>query len=123
MCIRDRGCLQHRPRDNQSPESHKSRRRQKNIVKPQIQDGPVSYTHLYNALKEKSQNLNALVEQLVIIQTEDSLQKVALMKKPERDALIAGIINKIIKEENEGRTSQYADRYNMGQYLSLIHIL
>jgi tetratricopeptide (TPR) repeat protein len=70
----------------------------------------------YNALKEKSQNLNALVEQLVIIQTEDSLQKVALMKKPERDALIAGIINKIIKEENEGRTSQYADRYNMGQY-------
>ncbi len=33
----------------------------------------------YRELKTKSQNLNALVQQMTIIQTEDSLQKVAAM--------------------------------------------
>ncbi|MGB8491771.1 MAG: tetratricopeptide repeat protein [Bacteroidales bacterium] len=70
----------------------------------------------YNDLKTKSQNLNALVEQLTVIQAEDSLQRVAGMKKEDRDAVIAGIINKIIKAESEGKRSDYADRANIGQY-------
>lgn len=69
----------------------------------------------YNELVKKSQNLNSLVTQLTIIQTEDSLQKVALLPKGQRDALISGIIAKIVKEESEGKTSEYADRYNVGQ--------
>ncbi|MFZ0280453.1 MAG: hypothetical protein WAL29_02290 [Bacteroidales bacterium] len=70
----------------------------------------------YKELNSKAQNLRALVEQLEVIQTEDSLQKVASMPEATRDALIAGIIAKIIKDESEGKVSEYADRANIGQY-------
>lgn len=70
----------------------------------------------YPALKEKSLNLNTLTEQLEIIAREDSLQKVARMPSSERDVLIAAIINQVTQDEARGVTSQYADRYNLGQY-------
>jgi len=70
----------------------------------------------YKELEIKSQNLNALVSQLTIIQTEDSLQRIAMMSESERDALISSIIAKIIKDESEGKISEYSDRYNLGQY-------
>ena len=70
----------------------------------------------YKALKTKSLNLNTLVSQLIIIQTEDSLQKVAAMSEQERNALISGIIAQITKDESEGKISEYSDRYNMGQF-------
>ena len=70
----------------------------------------------YQALRSKSQNLNTVVSQLTIIQTEDSLQKVAGMPESERNALILSIINDITKSESEGKTSQYSDRYNLGQF-------
>ncbi len=70
----------------------------------------------YLAIETKSQNLNALVSQLTIIQIEDSLLKVASMTEPERNALISSIIAKIIKDESEGKVSEYTDRYNMGQF-------
>ncbi len=70
----------------------------------------------YLTLKSKSQNLNALVSQLTIIQREDSLQRVAQMSENERNNLISEIIAKVIKDESEGKTSEYSDRYNMGEY-------
>jgi tetratricopeptide (TPR) repeat protein len=70
----------------------------------------------YQKLKSKSQSLNALVSQLTIIQREDSLQRVAKMTPPERNALIASIIAKVIKDQSEGKTSGNTDRYNLGQY-------
>ncbi|MBG0860826.1 MAG: tetratricopeptide repeat protein [Bacteroidales bacterium] len=70
----------------------------------------------YQLLKLKSQDLNALVSQLTIIQDEDSLQRVALMPESERDALISSIISSITKAEIEGKPSEYSDRYNLGQY-------
>ncbi|MDQ1296716.1 MAG: hypothetical protein QG611_695, partial [Bacteroidota bacterium] len=70
----------------------------------------------YQLLKLKSQDLNAVVSQLQIIQKEDSLQKVAAMKESERNALISSIISEIVKAESEGKTSEYSDRYNLGQY-------
>ncbi len=70
----------------------------------------------YKDLKAKSQNLNSLVTHLTIIQTEDSLQKVASMPENERNAIISQIIDRIIKDESEGKTSEYADRANIGQY-------
>jgi tetratricopeptide (TPR) repeat protein len=70
----------------------------------------------YQVIRTKSQNLNTLVTELIIIQTEDSLQRVATMSESERNTLISNIINKIVKEEQEGKTSEYADRYNLGQY-------
>ena len=70
----------------------------------------------YLLLKAKSLNLNVLVSQLQIIQTEDSLQKVAKMSETDRNALIKSIIDDIVKSESEGKTSEYASRYNVGQY-------
>ena len=70
----------------------------------------------YLAIKTKSQNLNSLVSQLKIIQREDSLQKVARMTEPERNALITSIIAKTIKDQSEGKSSGNSDRYNLGQY-------
>lgn len=70
----------------------------------------------YRNLQAKSRNLNALVEHLTVIQTEDSLQKVASMTESQRTSLIAGIIAEITRAESEGRTSEYADRANIGQY-------
>jgi tetratricopeptide (TPR) repeat protein len=70
----------------------------------------------YQVYKTKSQNLNTLVSQLTIIQTEDSLQRVASMTEPERNVLISAIIAKIIKDEGEGKVSVYSDRYNLGQF-------
>lgn len=70
----------------------------------------------YLTLKAKSQNLNALVSELNIIQREDSLQRVAKMSENDRNTLISSIIAKIVKDESEGKTSKYSDQYNMGQY-------
>ena len=70
----------------------------------------------YLTIKTKSQNLNALVSQLVIIEREDSLQRVAMMTETERNNLISSIIDKIVKDESEGKTSAFNDQYNIGQY-------
>jgi tetratricopeptide (TPR) repeat protein len=70
----------------------------------------------YLTLKAKSQNLNALVSQLSIVQREDSLQRIARMPAADRNSFITSIIDKIKKDESEGKTSEYADRYNMGQF-------
>lgn len=70
----------------------------------------------YLLLKAKAQNLNTLVSQLLIIQVEDSLQKVAMMSETERSKLIASIISDITTAESEGKTSEYTSRYNIGQY-------
>ncbi len=70
----------------------------------------------YNRLQALSRDLNELVSHLTVIQTQDSLQRVASMTENERTSLIAGIIAEITKAESEGRTSEYSDRANIGQY-------
>jgi tetratricopeptide (TPR) repeat protein len=70
----------------------------------------------YKALSTKSLSLNTLVSQLTIIQREDSLQNIAAMSEGERTALISSIIAKILKDESEGKVSEYSDRYNLGQF-------
>jgi tetratricopeptide (TPR) repeat protein len=70
----------------------------------------------YQLLRNKSQSLNTLVSQLTIIQREDSLLKVAEKPESERNLLIAEIIAEIQKAESEGKTSEYSDRYNLGQF-------
>ena len=70
----------------------------------------------FKLLKSRSQDLNAIVSQLRIIQNEDSLQKVAAMPEAERNAFIQNIISEVTRAELEGKTTEYADRYNMGQY-------
>lgn len=70
----------------------------------------------YPLIKTKAQNLNALVTQLMVIQREDSLQKIASMTPEQRNAIITDIINSAIIAESEGGTPEYSDRYNLGQY-------
>jgi tetratricopeptide (TPR) repeat protein len=70
----------------------------------------------FTALSTRSANLNELVSQLVIIEREDSLQRVAALPQAERNAIISGIIAKVAKAEADGRPNDYTDRYNIGQY-------
>jgi Tfp pilus assembly protein PilF len=71
----------------------------------------------YLLIKSKSQNLNALVLQLNMIEKEDSLQRVAKLTEQERNFLISSIIDKVKKDETEAKPgANNADRYNMGQY-------
>jgi tetratricopeptide (TPR) repeat protein len=70
----------------------------------------------YQSIKTKSQSLNILTSELTIIQTEDSLQKVAAMSEQERNVLISGIIAQATKDESEGKKTDNTDRYNMGQF-------
>ncbi len=70
----------------------------------------------YNELKLKSQNLNTLAGYLTVIQEEDSLRRVATMPESERNSLIAGIIAIAEKAESSGKTTDYSDRANIGQY-------
>jgi len=71
----------------------------------------------YQLIKAKSQNLNALVQQLNVIQREDSLQHVAKLSESERNNLIASIIEKAKKDESGIKPgADYADRNNMGQF-------
>lgn len=70
----------------------------------------------YTALSTKSRNLNQLVSQLIIIEREDSLQRVAALPEAQRNEVISGIIAQVTKAESQGGTSDYADRYNIGQY-------
>lgn len=70
----------------------------------------------YESLRTKSRNLNDLVSQLVIIEREDSLQRVASLPEDQRNKIIESIIADVSKAESQGKTSDYADRYNIGQY-------
>ena len=71
----------------------------------------------FQLIKAKSQNLNALVQQLTIIHNEDSLQRVAKLTDPERNSLIMAIIEKVQKDGTKiEQGGEYADRVNMGQY-------
>ena len=70
----------------------------------------------YVQIKAKAVNLNSVVSQLKIIAEQDSLQMVAAMPESKRNALISNIISDIVKAESEGKVSEYASRYNLGQY-------
>jgi tetratricopeptide (TPR) repeat protein len=70
----------------------------------------------YQTIRTKSLELNILVDELKIIQAEDSLQHVASMEPSERNALITKIIGDAVKKESEGSNTDYTDRYNIGQY-------
>lgn len=65
-------------------------------------------------IKKLSLNLNRLVDNINLIEREDSLQMVASMDEAERDELIQGIIDKIIEEESLKKEKEAEERL-MGQ--------
>jgi tetratricopeptide (TPR) repeat protein len=62
----------------------------------------------YDALQTKTKILTELVQNLVIIQTEDSLQKLATMPEAERNKIIDKIIAKLAEEEQKKREMEAA---------------
>lgn len=69
----------------------------------------------YLALKTMADNLGSLTEQLITIQTQDSLRMVAAMSPARRNELINGIIAELVEKENSSSQSD-GGRYNMGEY-------
>ncbi len=69
----------------------------------------------YPALKTMADNLGSLTEQLITIQTQDSLRKVAAMSPSQRNDLINGIIAQLIEQESTASTPD-GGRYNLGEY-------
>jgi tetratricopeptide (TPR) repeat protein len=57
----------------------------------------------YEVLSQRVRNLTELVNNLNVVEREDSLQNVARMSPKDRDLLIAGIIQKIVEEEEQKR--------------------
>ncbi len=53
----------------------------------------------YKRVKGLSENLSTLASNLIIIQDEDSLQRIAKLSEKDRNAIIDGIIKKLIEEE------------------------
>lgn len=66
---------------------------------------PASYEN-YVEVRTKAQNLTELIQQINIIEHEDSLQTIAKMPENERNKIIDKIINDIIQKEQEAREQE-----------------
>lgn len=94
--------------------------------KPNYTQSQAYYDSAYNALDEtfpdfrnlevKALNLNKLVQNLNIIQHQDSLLRVAQMPERERDALIASLIRKVRDDEERARREEQEDRDRFIQF-------
>jgi len=62
--------------------------------------------NMYFEINEKNKNLSALVEQIKIIEKEDSLQKVSKLSDKERDKIIKDLIQKAKDEEAKKQKEQ-----------------
>lgn len=67
----------------------------------------------YIQLKNKSENLNVLVENIQIIENEDSLQSIALMSEGERNNAIDKIISDIIEQERVEKEQLALDQQDL----------
>ncbi|HAQ65635.1 MAG TPA: hypothetical protein DCR43_07275 [Bacteroidales bacterium] len=67
----------------------------------------------YEALAEKTKVLTELVNNLVIVMDQDSLQRVAGMSEDERNALVDGIIAKIVEEEKRKEEEERNKQNNL----------
>ncbi|MFH2094616.1 MAG: tetratricopeptide repeat protein, partial [Bacteroidota bacterium] len=70
----------------------------------------------YEKIYLKSKNLNELMEHLNIVNTEDSLQRVANMNEKERNKLIDDIIQKVREEEERIKREQMDQQANSAFY-------
>ena len=82
-----------------------------------LQALPKEHPH-YDSLQNKSQVLTELVNNLIIVQTEDSLQRLALMPEAERMKVIDGIIAQYAEEEKKKQEEEMlrqSDLATLGQ--------
>jgi len=94
--------------------------RQKYILSQNYYDSTMSfldpkYTD-YTAVNAKSKNLTELVKSLLIIQNEDSLQKVAKMSEKDRNKFIDKLIADVVKAEEEKQKEQQQQQINSAMF-------
>jgi tetratricopeptide (TPR) repeat protein len=70
----------------------------------------------YSELETKTLNLNKLVENLNIVNLEDSLQRIAAMTSKERDVIIAELIKKVREDEDQLRREEQEGRDRFAQF-------
>ncbi|SDC47888.1 type IX secretion system periplasmic lipoprotein PorW/SprE [Williamwhitmania taraxaci] len=70
----------------------------------------------YAQVKLKADNLTELITNLRIVSHQDSLQRVALMSEPDRNALIAELIVRVQEEEQQKRKEEEEQRFNTSLY-------
>ncbi|MBI5540561.1 MAG: tetratricopeptide repeat protein [Bacteroidia bacterium] len=66
----------------------------------------------YSVVDAKTKNLKELVENLLIIQNEDSLQRIAAMTEKDRNKLIDDLIQEVVKEEERKRQEEQQQQIN-----------
>ena len=66
----------------------------------------------YEIISEKTASLNRLVENIVMVETQDSLQRIAAMSPSKRDAYIDQIISDIREEDKRQKELEQASAYN-----------
>ncbi|MCX7954135.1 MAG: hypothetical protein N3A01_02970 [Bacteroidales bacterium] len=67
----------------------------------------------YSRVKNYSENLKEVAENLLIVQQEDSLQRIAKMSQSEREKFIDNIIKKIIEEEQKKLQEEQEQIYGL----------
>jgi len=70
----------------------------------------------YELIAVKTKNLTRLVDNILIVEREDSLQIVAQMSESEQKSLINSIIQKAKEEERRQKEAGSTDQYNRGQF-------
>jgi tetratricopeptide (TPR) repeat protein len=66
----------------------------------------------YLAISQKSANLNRLIENISIVEAQDSLQRVAGMSESDRNKFIDGLIEKVKKEEEKQKELERQTQQN-----------
>lgn len=66
----------------------------------------------YNEISDKTATLTSLVENLQVIQLQDSLQRLSKMSENDRDKVIDGIISNLIAEEMKKQMAEMQRREN-----------
>ena len=70
----------------------------------------------YESIAVKTANLTRLVDNILIVEREDSLQMVAQMSESEQISLINNIIQNVKEEERRQKEAGTRDQYNLGQF-------
>lgn len=70
----------------------------------------------YELIAVKTNNLTRLVDNILIVEREDSLQIVAQMSESEQKLLVNSIIQKVKEEERRQKEAGTVDQYNRGQF-------
>jgi tetratricopeptide (TPR) repeat protein len=96
------------------------------FAKPNYKVSQAYYDSAFNALDDthpdyftlevKTRNLNLLIENLNLVQTEDSLQRIAKLNPRERDVIIAKLISKVREDEQKAKQEEQEDRNRFNQF-------